>query len=291
MSGVKKQAVTNNSNIVELLKKKREEQAQEFKKYGHTRVFTLLDKRRTKSNVTDIIYPEVSLYIPIDESIDDIDGEKVSGSVTMRYIKGERSLFKHKQTEGITIKEPITFNSGAIVVNERNDMALVLFLTYHPKNQESPFKQSGINPSWYLENSEKILQEQIERDDAISKVQEDIIKLSDEELTKVALAHGLESYDNPKQTKMILKSIAESDPSKANKMLNDPLLEIKSTYRLALILGILKNNNKKLMWGDTDGQIVLIPKGKDPHQYAAEFFTREDGVVVIEKINEIISQS
>lgn len=289
-TATKKQPTTQEltPKIVEILKKKREEKEIELKRVGQTKVFCLIDKNRRNAYVKDIIYPEVSFYIPEEDAVTDLDGEKVFGSVTMRYIKGERSLFKHKQSKDGFVITPIEITSGVIVLNEKTDKALIEFFSLHPKNRDSKFKQSDIEPAWYMEDTGRTIEEEIKRNELIYSLHEQIMTLTNEELTKIAVAFDLESFDNAKHTKVILKELAEKNPEKAKAMLNDPQLEIKATYKLALILNILKNDGKKLSWGDTNGFIISIPKGKDQHDFCIDFFTTDDGVVVMDKVRKII---
>jgi len=282
--GRKPQSINPNEMLTKLVQHQKEQRAKIEKQMGKVYSFSLLDKRRRDSGNSDIYEPKFSIEIPHDEPFIDVDGEQVSGSVTVRYARGQRSLFAHKQNtdEKITL-DTIEFINGGITANSKTQESLFKFLTLNPYYDKCPYPQQGVAPHWKLDNEEDAMEQNIEREAQIYKLVERVIGMDEEEVYKFSLLLGFDVSLRPEFLKNLLKKKAEEDPNGFTNVVEDPYADEKNVYIMAKSLGVINASTLKMTWSN-GSEIYSFAKGIPILDQVAKYFRTDEGAVVLDEI-------
>ena len=282
----------NVRKLVSLAKMQRKHKEKQEERVGRTIVYELIDKSRARSPQSVFaINPVHTIYIPHDKPYIEFKGsdneEKVTGEVTLRYVPGERSLFKHLQKQDVIKTELITFTSGFKTINEKRDAKMFEFLRLCPKNEDSPYRNEGVKPVYRQANSDKQVKRESQKELRAFEVVRRIVELKDDEVYSFACVMGLDISNSADLLRISLKRMAESSPQVVLAALNDPHQSVKEAYIVAKQMGVLRRESQSVKWGDGN-TITLIPSGVDELDYMAEYFSKEQGSAVFETMMDAI---
>lgn len=289
---VKETAQGNNvRKLVSLTKIQKQRKEKEQERVGRTIVYELTDKSRARSPQSVFaINPVHTIYIPHDNPYKEFKGSsdevEVTGEVTLRYVPGERSLFKHLQKQETVKTELITFSGGFKTINEKKDTKMAEFLRLCPKNEDSPYR-GGVTAVYRQANSEKQTKKAMEKEMRAFEVVRRIVELTDDEILSFACVMGLDITNSPDILRISLKRMAEKSPQTVNNALNDPHQSTKEAYIVAKQMGIIRNEAGAVKW-DSGNTITLIPSGVDELDYMVKYFSDGQGASVYETIREAI---
>lgn len=282
----------NVRKLVSLAKAQKKFKEKQEERSGRTIVYELIDKSRAKSPQSIFaINPIHTIYIPNDNPYIEFKGSddeiKVTGEVTLRYVPGERSLFKHLQKQDVVKTELIIFSSGFKTINEKKDAKLYEFLRLCPKNSDTPYPDGNSRPVYRQANSEKRNQQEMQKELKAFEVVQKVVELQEDEMYSFACVMGLDITQSPSLLRLAIKRMAESNPQMVLNALNDPHQSTKEAYIVAKQLGVLRNDAGTVKW-ESGNTITLIPTGVDELDHMVKFFSDGQGVAVFETMREAI---
>lgn len=282
----------NVRKLVSLAKMQRNHKEKQEELAGRTIVYELIDKSRARSPQSVFaINPVHTIYIPSDRPYIEFKGSddevKVTGEVTLRFVPGERSLFKHLQKQDVIKTELIIFTSGFKTINEKRDAKMFEFLRLCPKNEESPYISGGAKAVYRQANSEKQIKRESDKELRSFEVVRRIVELKDDEVYSFACVMGLDITNSADLLRITLKRMAETSPQVVLNALNDPHQSVKEAYIVAKQMGLLRRDGQTVKWEDGN-TITLIPSGVDELEYIAEYFSKEQGAAVFETMMDAI---
>lgn len=282
----------NVRKLVSLAKMQRNHKEKQEELAGRTIVYELIDKSRARSPQSVFaINPVHTIYIPSDRPYIEFKGSddevKVTGEVTLRFVPGERSLFKHLQKQDVIKTELIIFTSGFKTINEKRDAKMFEFLRLCPKNEESPYISGGDKAVYRQANSEKQIKRESDKELRSFEVVRRIVELKDDEVYSFACVMGLDITNSADLLRITLKRMAETSPQVVLNALNDPHQSVKEAYIVAKQMGLLRRDGQTVKWEDGN-TITLIPSGVDELEYIAEYFSKEQGAAVFETMMDAI---
>jgi hypothetical protein len=206
-------------------------------------------------------------------SVYDEETDAVRG---IQYCPQEPSIFKDEQSQG-ALKGHVIFRNKMLLV-ERTKPNLLKFLELHPGNAAnggSLFKKV---------EKEKNTEQEVEREflvnDAISIVKSRPI----DELLPLAMSLNIETNQKNMEIKRELVMQAKRDPRKFLDMLNNPLVNARSSVMQAFDFNILKNNGGAVVWHDTGKMVVAIPVGQSYVEVVTRFVMTDQGASVLSEI-------
>ena len=203
--------------------------------------------------------------------------DETSGTVRgIRYCPQEQSVFKDEQGESALVGHVIFRNKMLLV--EHTKPNLLKFLELHPGNQAnggSMFRKVEAE-----KNTEKEVEQEFLVNDAISIVKSRPI----DELLPLAMSLNIETNQKNIEIKRELVMQAKRDPRKFLDMLNNPLVNARSSVMQAFDFNILKNNGGAVVWHDTGKMVVAIPVGQSYVEVVTRFVMTDQGASVLSEI-------
>lgn len=249
-------------------------------------IYKLISKDRDKKTGRDR-YPVVYMLKAEDVVFDPTTGTQR----TIRYIRGQKSIFAEEQDKGVLVKAPITFNNGFLIVENTNPN-LKKFLDMCNANLNNPNRSSSSTPSFGLEDSEKKAKEKLERSriemDAVSTV----LTMSLDKLVGYAKVLGVNVKNSTDEIRYDMKILAEKDPSGFIAGLDSPLTEIKELILKASEYKVIKLDPDKVYWtiGNSRQAITSVPMGVKPLDHLAEICLTVDGEPIVSQIKAQLSR-
>ena len=249
-------------------------------------IYKLISKDKDRKTGMDR-YPIVYMLKAEDIVFDPITGTQR----TIRYIKGQKSIFADEQDKGTLVKAPITFNNGFLIVEHTNPN-LKKYLDMCNGNMNNPNRLSSSAPSFGLEDSEKKAKERLDRSrmemDAISTV----LTMSLDKLVGYAKVLGVNVKNSTDEIRYDMKILAEKDPSGFIAGLDSPLTDMKEMILKASEYKVLKLEPSKISWtiGSSVQTITNVPMGVKPLDHLAEICLTVDGEPIVAQIKAQLSR-
>ena len=220
----------------------------------------------------------------------DSNGEYITGDAHIRYIHGERSIYKENQSEGKVIKNPIPFTSGSLVLNSKRDALLIKFLRLSNLNQSNPLRDMGVAPEFFEYSPVAKAQEEINRANVINKAYEAVFNAEPEELYAIANILNVDLVSEDTIKSGILSRILKT-PEYILGLFDDPYLSAKNDILAAEKLDIISHDKRRVFFVNGKRTIVTVPSGKDWLDFFSEWVTlEEEGQEVLEVINRALDR-
>lgn len=268
------------------------------KNFNKRKVFVLA-KKNEKSSMEDhlkrpISYPanfifkaEEEIYCPV----------KLIPR-TIRYIKGETSIYKDEQDEknpnGNKRVEIIQFIQGEKVIDSR-DKYLLEYMEKSNYNGSNPNRRNTASILFTELNIDRIAKENIDKEKALIEAKNWCLssKTPSSDIIAYAKAMNLFNAENDVDYhRFVLGQYASSDPVRFLTGTKDDVVFRKAKLIDAFGAGILTHDIKtsSVHWTD-GGKIVGIPPGKLPSDYLTDY-TREtlEGKMVYEIVTQRLNE-
>ena len=213
--------------------------------------------------------------------------EETGRSKAIRYAANSYSPFVDEQDQSgnSLIREQIIFEFGMLGTTER-DVNLQNFLDKHPWN----VKNGG--GFFYEHNPEAEAEDEVDmiqlENEAVSKALGLDIDMQ-EAILRPVYGQGIYTISS-KEVKRELLLYAKGNPVEFLEAVDSNLLFNISTAYKALDLKIIElvDGNRTLRWSKTKDHLLTIPYGKDQHAFIAEWFTSDEGLLVLDAITKLI---
>lgn len=204
---------------------------------------------------------------------------------TIRYVKGQTSVFADKQKDDVVAKVPITFNNGFLIVEHTNPN-LKKFLDMCNGNFDNPNRSKNSSPSFGLENSEKKAKEKLDRSRDELNAVTTALTMSVDKLVGYAKVLGVNVKKSTDEIRYDMKVLAEKDPSGFIAGLDNPLTDMKGLILKAKEYKILILETNRIMWniGGKKTVIANVPMGVKPLDHLAELCLTVDGEPIVTQI-------
>ncbi|NND95452.1 MAG: hypothetical protein HKN45_11350 [Flavobacteriales bacterium] len=221
--------------------------------------------------------------------------EKKGYNRAIRHCPNEKSIFLDEQSKFAKL-EPLIFETGYLRIPPTAEHTKK-FLKYSPENV--------INGGTVFEivDEELAAGDALSMDDLIMDLKTEIREKAKEKdgiHDLVALAATIEgSYvtvkDKPVSAlRKIINSAVEANPRMFVKE-NEPELFTQDSKRTYFALrsiadGIIKisTDGRTIYWADTKNVIANVPSSHKPHEFLAEHFATDDGMLLLQKVADMI---
>ena len=208
-------------------------------------------------------------------SVYDKESDTVRG---IQYCPQEPSVFKDEQSQG-ALKGHVIFRNKMLLV-ERTKPNLLKFLELHPGNAAnggSLFKKV---------EKEKNTEQEVEREFLINDAVTIVKSRPIDELLALAMSLKIDTNQKNIEIKRELVLQAKRNPKKFLSMLDNPLVNARSSVKQAFDFNILKDRGGAVVWHDTGKMIVAVPVGQDATEVVTRFAMTDQGAAVLKAIED-----
>lgn len=290
------EAVQNVSNAVSALSKIRAKRniskKQQELSSGTTVTFALT------GNMTPPGYhlkPQDHIYIPPVEQIKesgawdyyepllekDKDGEYITGQVTIRYAKGQNSIFEQNQPKEVNL-ETIHFKDGRMDIQKGRDGNKYRFCMLTNLNLSKPLRDNNVNAKFMLHDTMKQAKEESERLNKQVRVNEWMKNSTDDEKFALAVVAGVDTADM-ELAEVIISNKAYENPDRFLRLMNSEELFVRAYIKSAMDMSVFYSNGQKIHW--RDGKLMLVaPDGVDAIDFLVSYVQRDEGRATYEEI-------
>lgn len=283
------------SPLLQKFQKRGEERKKHKTTYGSECLFKLTSE---KGNPIYMLKAMDTIYLPAPEDDKefyneykdfyekDSNGELLTGVLSIRYLRGNKSIFVDNQPKTPQKAEYITFEQGNLSVNNKKDFPKYKFLKLSNKNVDFKHRNSSMDGLFFEVEEEKEQRIHLEltkkRQEAVSYI------MNVEEIDEIAaycVIYGisLESGDLD-FIKGSLVAKVEKNPEEFLRRKDDPKVEAEAEYRMAREFGIIERNGNTLKWNG-GSTITIVPSGKNEYEFMTDFLMNSDEGVEVH--NEI----
>ena len=246
-----------------------------------------LTKRKAKPALAGKYYP-TNKTLPSEEEIFDPNTKKTR---TIRYARGESSIYKDEQPKEVVLGS-IVFYNGSLMVDGMNP-SLMEFLEVSNHNADNPFKRKDkevifkkLDPEG---DADKAMEKEIEQIQASNLV----IQMDFDKLKSLARVMGVSTDQSPKEIKHHMLVVAKKSPKAFMDRYDDPVIAREQIILDALEFGLITVTARSVNWkiGDNVGLITPVPFGMKPISYLAEWsMTDKEGEKVFEDIKKRVEK-
>jgi hypothetical protein len=226
-----------------------------------------LIKRKSKPALRGRHYPMIKRIASEEEIYDPITKK----TRTIRYAKGEPSIYKDEQPVSVALGD-IIFSNGSLIVDGMNPN-LMKFLEISNHNADNPYRLreksvvfKKLDPEADAAVAMDLEVEQIE-------VGNIVLSMDIDELRPLARVLGISTDQSAKEIKHDTLMKAKRNPKEFMAMIDDPATNRQKTILEALDLGFIDITARNISWkvGSDKGMITPVPVGRKPVEYFAEW--------------------
>ena len=211
--------------------------------------------------------------------------EEAGKQRSIRYAVNLDSPYIDEQDGDIVVQEQVVFSYGVLTV-DRKDVALQKFLEVHPWNKKNGGKM------FYEHDPAEVARKEInaleQEAEAMSTAFQ--MELSESEaILRPVVGPGVRDM-KPEVVKREILRYAKTQPANFLRDAKSDKTFIKGAIYAAIDYGIvsLTDSGQILRWKSTKEKIYHIPFGHEPYDAIADWFTTEDGLVVLNKITQTL---
>jgi hypothetical protein len=226
--------------------------------------------------------------IPSEEEIYDPNTKTTR---TIRYAKGEPSIYKDEQPTSVALGD-IIFSNGSLIVDGMNpNLKKFLELSNHNADNEYRMKHKEIKFKKLDPESDAA----VAMDAEIEQIQVGniVINMEIDEIRPLARVMGISVDQSAKEIKHDMLVRAKRNPKEFMSLLDDPATNRKKIILEALDLGIIDITARSISWkvGSDKGLITPVPVGHKPIEYFADWtMTDPDGDRVFEDLSKRVEK-
>ena len=232
-------------------------------------------------------YP-VTYMIKAEELIYDAETDSER---TIRYIPGETSIFKDKQSKESKLKEPIMFSNGQLMVDKTNPL-LKKFMDMHNGNRSNPNRKRNKSISFYKLDTEINASKHVESSKSEIEAMHLALTMPIDRLVSYARVLGVNVNKSTDEIRWDMKILAQKDPKAFVAGMNNPTTVIKEVLFKAHECKIIDMDKGKVSWvmGDLKQMITHVPIGIKPVDKMVDFCLSEEGKPTYGEIKNRLSQ-
>ena len=226
-------------------------------------------------------------------------GEEVEGIRQIRYSIGERSIFVDEQSEFAEKKrEPIILMDGSLVVNEKEvtKMKYLELCNFNEANQETAMP--GRNVIFRANDSDYKAKQALEHSQKITKLEQLVYGLSDEESEGLGLSLGLpfvKGVNSIEELKQRFLYEINKNPDEFKKSLDSDERKMKLVLYKAVEKNIISLDTKtNTIYNEVGNRtrIVEAPSYKDAYEYFVELsLLRDEYKIAYADIEKLVANN
>jgi len=249
-------------------------------------IFRLM-KKNTKPALQGRYYPSQK-RMPSEELIYDVPTKTQR---TIRYAKGESSIFKDEQPDKVVLGS-IVFHHGSIVV-PFTDPALLQFLEKSNFNSGNPARIKGSKQIFNHVDFEAVAKGKMELEISQITAANAVLQMKFQDLKAYARVLGVNINNGSEMIRHDMLVKAKAGPEKFMAGIDDPLVKRQQVILDAMELNIIEVSGRSISWvfGDKKSLIMPVPIGQTSVSWFAEWTMNEkDGEEVYAEIEKKVDK-
>lgn len=211
----------------------------------------------------------------------------------IRYIPGEQSIYKDKQSDDIAVPKKtykIVFEQGHKSISG-TDRLLLEFIMKYNLNATNPNRKTDEQPWFELIDTDKAIKAAMKHDETLDEAKYFCRKGTWDEVRAMAMVLNLNQNFSVEETRWNLRIIAERDPNKFMALQQDPKMMKKYHVLEAISQGFLVTNtpNNSIAWVTNPNNALYVgPAGRDIVDGFVNQLSTTEGMVLYKAIIELI---
>lgn len=198
---------------------------------------------------------------------------------SLRYASNQTSIFEDEQMGDVTLPA-IIFKDGKLIVPKENVLLQQFLSLYHP-DKEKVYKEFDANKE--AETEIKTVEEELE---AMNLAKD--MPIEDLEAIARAVLHSKVSTMASNEIRRDMLIYARQNPDKFIDLANDENINLRNVAIRAVEMGViaLKEDQRTVYWNNkTKEKIITVPYGENAYSALAAFFKTDEGLDVLQSIN------
>ena len=198
---------------------------------------------------------------------------------SLRYASNQTSIFEDEQMGDVTLPA-IIFKDGKLIVPKENVLLQQFLSLYHP-DEEKVYKEFDANKE--AETEIKTVEEELE---AMNLAKD--MPIEDLEAIARAVLHSKVSTMASNEIRRDMLIYARQNPDKFIDLANDENINLRNVAIRAVEMGViaLKEDQRTVYWNNkTKEKIITVPYGENAYSALAAFFKTDEGLDVLQSIN------